>query len=423
VSDAHIQVRTTPRGEVRWQLRYRIDGAFGARTFTNERDANRWLAVFKASGAKEGLAFLEAAEGGPEPLSDLTVGEAVAQYIERASGITEGTRGSYRQEATRDILPSLGALPLERLDRDAVRRWINTLAAPMTKAEVAAHRSYCRVCRPAREGAPQHDCRALKQGQSGLSGKTIANRHGLLSAACSWAVESGLLSMNPCRGVRLPVTLKREPVFLSAAQVADVAGVVDPRYRDLVIVLAGTGLRWSEATALRATDVELDRAGGSVLVHIRRAWKDTDKGPMVLGPPKSPRSRRTIPLRRPSPVVDALERAIGGQRSGELVFTSPMGKVLRNGSFHGRVWGPAMGELVGRGWAERPSIHDLRHTAASLMLAAGQDIYAVSRILGHEKVSTTVDIYGHLRPGAQDEALDALARALDQALVVPRPTS
>ena len=78
-----------------------------------------------------------------------------------------------------------------------------------------------------------------------------------------------------------------------------------------------------------------------------------------------------------------------------------------------------MGELATKGWAERPSIHDLRHTAASLMLAAGQDIYAVSRILGHEKVSTTVDIYGHLRPGAQDDALSALAAALSSALALP----
>ena len=77
-----------------------------------------------------------------------------------------------------------------------------------------------------------------------------------------------------------------------------------------------------------------------------------------------------------------------------------------------------MAQLTSRGWGERPSIHDLRHTAASLMLAAGQDIYAVSRILGHEKVSTTVDIYGHLRPGAQDQALSALGAALTAALAV-----
>ncbi len=55
------------------------------------------------------------------------------------------------------------------------------------------------------------------------------------------------------------------------------------------------------------------------------------------------------------------------------------------------------------------------------MIAAGQDIYAVSRILGHEKVSTTVDIYGHLHPGAQDEALRVLGAALAAALNVRSP--
>jgi integrase len=415
MSDASVRVRTTPRGEFRWQLRYRVDGRPGSRTFTTEEAATRWLAVFRAAGPEEGLALLDAAEAGEPPLCDLTVGEVVARYVETASGITEGTRGSYRQEAARDILPTLGALPLVALTRDSVRKWINNLASPLTDLEIAAHRSLCPRCAPAADGRPARDCRALKQRRDGLSGKTIANRHGLLSAACTWAVENGYLAVNSCRGVRLPTTLRRDPVFLSAAEVAEITETVDKRYRDLVVVLAGTGLRWSEATALRVSDVDFTRTK-AVLVHVRRAWKDTDQGPMVLGPPKSPRSRRTIPLRHPNPVVDALRRAVVGRPGGAWVFTSPRGMVLRNGSFHGRVWSPAMTTLQARGWTARPSIHDLRHTAASLMIAAGQDISAVSRILGHEKVSTTVDIYGHLRPGAQDEALSALGAALASAL-------
>ncbi len=348
MSDASVRVRTIPRGEPRWQLRYRVDGRPGSRTFTTEEAAARWLAVFKAAGPEEALALLDTAETGDQPSYDLTVGEVVTRYVETASGITEGTRGSYRQEAARDILPALGPLPLVALARDTVRRWINSLAAPLTDLEIAAHRSLRPRCTPATDGRPARDCRALKQRRDGLSGKTIANRHGLLSAACTWAVENGYLTANLCRGVRLPTTLRRDPVFLSAAEVAEIAGTVDARYRDLVIVLAGTGLRWSEATALRVNDIDFTRSS-AVLVHVRRAWKDTDQGPMVLGPPKSPKSRRTIPLRHPSPVVDALRRAVAVRPGGAWVFTSPKGMVLRNGSFHGRVWGPAMATLRARG--------------------------------------------------------------------------
>jgi integrase len=72
--------------------------------------------------------------------------------------------------------------------------------------------------------------------------------------------------------------------------------------------------------------------------------------------------------------------------------------------------------LAERGWDKRPRIHDLRHTAATIMLTAGEDINAVSRILGHERVSTTLDRYGHSMPGAHEAALDALSGALGEAL-------
>jgi hypothetical protein len=139
---------------------------------------------FQGGGAGRGPGP-DTAESGDQPSCDLTVGDVVARYVETESGITEGTRGSYRQEAARDILGTLGPLPLVALARDTVRRWINSLAAPLTDLEIAAHRSVCPRCTPATDGRPTRDCRALSQRRDGLSGKTIANRDGLLLAACN----------------------------------------------------------------------------------------------------------------------------------------------------------------------------------------------------------------------------------------------
>lgn len=375
-----VNSRRLGNGETRWRLQYRRpDRTTGVRTFTNEPAARKWEAVFRAVGIPEGERMLD--DRDEAEARGMTVWEAVERSVAARSGITVGTREGYMREARRDILPRLGALPLALLTRDVVSSWVNELAA------------------------------------RGLSGKTIANRHGLLSSVCAWAVENGHLPRNPCKGVRLPRSVKREPVFLSPPEVADLLAVlVDQRYRDFVMVLVGTGLRWGEATALEVGDIVSDDR--HVVIRVTKAWKDTDSGPMVAGPPKTKRSRRTVPLPRMHPAADALLRAVDGRTSG-YVFTSPRGAVLRNSSFHQRVWIPTMRALEAAGWTKRPSIHDLRHTAASLMIAAGAELHAVSAVLGHEHISTTVNIYGHFRAGARESALEALGNALSGDLGVP----
>jgi len=250
----------------------------------------------------------------------------------------------------------------------------------------------------------------------GLSPKTIANRHGLLSAVCADAVRRGIRPDNPCEGVGLPRGIDQEMVILTADEVAELVEAIDPRYQDLIIVLVGTGIRWSEATALEGRHVLVDLAHKVATIRIAQAWKDVDSGPMQLGPPKTPRSRRTITLDGDSPAFDALARAVRGKRATDRVFTSPRGAVLRNATFHSRQWPAAMAKLAAQGWEKRPRPHDLRHTAATMMLAGGADIEAVSRVLGHEKTSTTLDVYGHAMPGAAAAALGTLSAALGSVL-------
>lgn len=104
-----------------------------------------------------------------------------------------------------------------------------------------------------------------------------------------------------------------------------------------------------------------------------------------------------------------LQEDMAAHGSKDLIYARPGGGHLRNGWFHDHVWGPAMAELAGRGLrSERPVLHDLRHTNASWLLAAGVPIHTVSARLGHESITTTVNTYGHLVNDADRLAADAL---------------
>lgn len=383
MADVHVNRRVLGSGTVRWRLQWREpSGKQRVATFPSETSARRWEAIFRDEGVVRGGKLLAEADLGQEA-ARTTVAAAVERHINGLTGVTEGTRGKYRRIATNDIIPTLGELALVDLDTDVVSRWVNDLQ------------------------------------KKGLSGKTIANVHGLLSGVCKRAVRDRLMPYNPCLGMRLPSPDRRPPVFLTPEEVAQLITAINPHYRDLIIVLVSTGMRWGEATALKVGSVRT-LVSGSLAVSITQAWKDVDEGPMELGPPKTRRSRRTIPVPFGTPAYDALTRSMLGKRDVDLIFTSPRGYVLRQRDFFNRAWSPAMEKLGWKNSARRPRIHDLRHTAASIMLTSGDmDIGAVSRVLGHDKTSTTVNIYGHVRDGAAEAAVGALGGVLAAALAPP----
>src|SRR3954451_16008248 len=116
----------------------------------------------------------------------------------------------------------------------------------------------------------------------GVSGKTIANKHGFLSSALNAAVRAGRILTNPAAGQRLPVSERAAMVCLTHDEFAKLLGAVTEPWRPLVEFLVASGCRWGEATALRPSDV--DREAGTV--RITRAWKRTyDRGGYELGPP------------------------------------------------------------------------------------------------------------------------------------------
>jgi integrase len=198
--------------------------------------------------------------------------------------------------------------------------------------------------------------------------------------------------------VPLPKVEREEMRFLTPAEVATLADAIAPRYRALVLVGAYGGLRIGELAGLRRSRVDLLRGTvtvAEIVVEVR--------GVLHIGPPKTRASRRTVGL--PSFVAEELAAHLTGPGDPEsFVFTAPHGGPLRVTGFRARVWRPATRKVGLDGLR----IHDLRHTAVALWIAAGANPKEVAARAGHASVSFTLDRYGHLYPEADTALRDRL---------------
>src|SRR5439155_10157743 len=137
---------------------------------------------------------------------------------------------------------------------------------------------------------------------------------------------------------------------------------------------------------------------------------------IVAGQPKTQRSRRTVALSEEAVYVLTEHRrqqlehrlSIGpAYENNDLVFADPLGRPTYDSTVR-----RAFYQIVNKAGLEHLRIHDLRHTAATLMLHEGIDIMVVSRQLGHTKASFTIDTYGHVLPDRRREAAVAMGRVL-----------
>ena len=242
-----------------------------------------------------------------------------------------------------------------------------------------------------------------------LSAKTVKEHHAILREALSWAVKWQLLAANPADAVSAPRAQRREMCVLSpeGAQRFLEAASDTPYYTFFYLALQ-TGARSGELLALRWADVDLDRG---TLRIVRTARFARGQG-IVFSQPKTQRSRRPVAL-SPATVAalrehrrEQLEQRMqvgpGYEESG-LVFADSLGRPVYDSTvrrvFYGVVKAADVGPL---------RVHDLRHSAATLMLQAGVHPKVVSERLGHATVSITLDTYSHVLPDMQREAAAAL---------------
>ena len=197
----------------------------------------------------------------------------------------------------------------------------------------------------------------------------------------------------------------KEMKFLMPDQIARLSAAIDPRYRGFVLLGAWCGLRAGELLALTPKNVDLDNNR----LEVAQTLTDV-QGHLAVGPPKTRAGRRTVPIPR------AVSEELAGDWSKSLrgstdpLLAAPAGGYTRRTTFRKRVWLPA----IARAELDPLRMHDLRHTAVSLWIAAGISPKAIADRAGHRSVATVLDRYGHLLdlgPTPADSELDRLATA------------
>ncbi|WP_421841370.1 tyrosine-type recombinase/integrase [Mycobacterium sp.] len=358
---ASIRSNVRKDGTTAHRVFFRCRGQQTCLTFDNPEMAETFRVAVDQLGADKAME-LHRIDREPRATAGMTVADWLKHHIDHLTGVDPRTIEDYRSYVRKDIAPVLGAVALGGLTRDDVKRWVQ----------------------------------AMEHG--GASPKTVANKHGFLSAALAGAVVSGRIGSNPAAGTRLPRGERQEMVFLTKEDFATILAEITEPWRPLVEILVASGARWSEVTALRPSDI--DRAQHTV--RISRAWKRGGGG-YRIGAPKTRRSVRTINV--PATVLDKLDY------TGDWLFTNPgrgrraAGGPVRAPNFRTNVWWPAIERSK---LTPRPRIHDLRHTCASWLIQAGTPLTVIQRHLGHESIQTTVDVYGHLDRRSAQEAADAL---------------
>ena len=237
-----------------------------------------------------------------------------------------------------------------------------------------------------------------------LAPSTVGVVHGVVSGIFRAAVRDRLIVANPCDGTRLPKATPSRVEPLPVETVHALADAVPARYRALVILAAGSGMRQGECLGLTVDRLDFLRR----VVHVDRQLVTVTGRPSFLTAPKTAASVRTIPL--PQVVLDALAAHLGAfpPLGDGFVFVTDARNPIRRTAF-GDVWRAAVkaaGAPAGTGF------HELRHFYASLLIRHGESVKTVQARLGHASASETLDTYSHLWPDSDDRTRTAVDSVL-----------
>ncbi|MBN9096864.1 MAG: site-specific integrase [Pseudonocardia sp.] len=376
-------IRKTPAGN--WRASWREpSGAQASKTFATRREASAFLA--RMNTTKSTGAYVSPHAG------RVLFGDHAREWMKTWN--TEATTTARDDSVMRNhVLAKWGTWQLARIDHLSVQGWITDLGARLSPATLV-------------------QCRRL---MSGVMRSALRNR---------------LIAFNPCEGVRIPSRRTQdtdEQIIDRAVFRSSLLPVVPDRYRALVAVGGGAGLRWGETAGLCADALDLDAARLRVIRTVIEVSGHTSFKPF----PKTTAGRRTVPL--PGWLVVLLREHIATHPRGEagLIFANQVGGAYRRTLFRTRVWRPALvragllglvepdGEKFRAEWTDAAGVpgsamfkrepaavlhvarnqtgglrfHDLRHSYATWLVDDGVPVNMVQRVLGHERSSTTLDLY------------------------------
>ena len=359
---AHNEGSIYQRPNGKWRAQVSIDGRRLSFTADTKKEGLAWIHETK-NQIESGLTFQAAGTSLEEFL-----GEWLTTV---SSSSSKGTYFTYTWTVQKRILPYIGKVNLMDLRPDRIQRFYNYLQ------------------------------------KEGLSSHAVAVTHKTLRVAMSHAVKLRLIGRNPCSGTTPPKPEQTEMSFYDDRQVRSLlktARDIEDKLYPLYYLAIHTGMRQAELIGLKWEDIDWSLS----TIQVRRQVRHFKGASYAFLEPKSKSGTRTIMLGKQALEVlahhkkkqEALINAAGENWTDlDLVFPSGAGTPLTASNVR-----RAFRKLLAASGLPNIRFHDLRHTAASLMLNHGIPVLIVSKRLGHSKPSITLDVYGHLIPSRQEEA-------------------
>ncbi len=360
------------------------------------RKRRRWVPAGPRRGDAERLLadlIRRKYEGEPVPTEKLTVAEYLTERwlpIQK-SRLRTSTYDSYRRNIDLHVVPALGRRPLAKITPDDLDLFYATLLTEGRRQAGGTSR--------------------------GLATKTVRNIHLMLSKAFSDAARKGMVVRNVVALADAPSASGSRRGEVKAWDAQQLAMFLDAvrshRLHPAFHLAAHTGMRRGEVLGLRWCDLDLDAGRLSVRqalvdvayeVHISDVKTDTGRRTIDIDP-------STVDVLRAWRIERAEERGGKEPRGESLVFTKPDGSWIHPQSFS-----QILDRKVAKLSVPTISLHDLRHTHATLLLKAGVHVKVVSERRGHANVVFTMNVYQHVLPGMQAEAAVTFA-----ALLAPLP--
>lgn len=358
---AHVQRRRV-KGGYRYRVRYLDDtGAERNKTFRLKGDADTFL----TSVSHQLLAgtYIDPAAG------RVTLKAQAERWRKDLVHLRASSASSLERNFRLHVYPTLGDRPISAIRPSDIAAWQRALLTP----------------------------------QGPLSARTVKQIRGHLSAMFSAAIVDRVLASNPITGIRAPKPVKAEIVPLTPEQVLELAALLPLRYRAVVTLVAGSGLRASEVFGLTVDRIDFLRK--TVRVD-RQLTGRLPTGEPVFGPPKTVKSERTVPVAEVTLIGLSEHLRRFPPRHG-LVFTASQGGPVSSGAF-GPAWRPAAKAI---GMKPKDGLHQIRHFYASVLIDAGRSVKEVQARLGHTSAVETLDTYAHLWP-TNDEGTRAAIEAV-----------
>lgn len=343
---ANLQKR--PNGA--WRARYRDEsGKQHAKHFTRKVDAQAWLDTVTASVVRGDYV-------------DPNAGKiTLTQYADRwqkSQVVSEGTARIIDNALRVHITPALGDRRIASILRSDVQGFVKALS-------------------------------------DRLQPGSVRNVYDVLFRVMDSAAEDRVIASNPCKRIALPKGTKGEVIPPTVEEVERVTEKTAERYRALIVLLAGSGLRIGEALGLDVGHVDFLRRR----VRVERQLLQTGD----FGPPKG-RKPRTVPVGRV--VIDALAAHLAEHPSDGAIFTTEVGERLTY-----RAW-RYQWKTITKAAKVGFTTHDLRHFTASVLISRGASVKQVQVLLGHSSPVITLRTYAHLFPGEEDQTANVMDAVL-----------